>query len=147
MHGWKGEFAKLLEADQSSSQTIPAFDGKVLMLAAWRCASADMQLNLKGTRNMKDQHTLISTAITALLALGITATAGAAYAADEEECFGIAKAGQNACNSNPSMHSCAGHAKVDNDPNDFIKVPKGTCLKVGGKLKPAGDYSAPAMKM
>jgi uncharacterized membrane protein len=96
---------------------------------------------------MKDQHTLICTAITAVLALGITATAGAAYAADEEECFGLAKAGLNACNSNPSMHSCKGHAKVDNDPNDFIKVPKGTCLKVGGKLKPAGDYSAPPMKM
>jgi len=97
---------------------------------------------------MKDQHTLICTAITALLAVGITATAGTAYAAaDEEECFGLAKAGLNACNSNPNMHSCKGHAKVDNDPNDFILVPKGTCLKVGGKLKPAGDYSAPPMKM
>ena len=91
---------------------------------------------------MKDQRTLVSTAITALLAVGITATAGSAYASNEEECFGLAKAGQNACNSNPSMHSCKGHAKVDNDPNDFILVPKGTCLKVGGKLDPAGDKPA-----
>ena len=97
---------------------------------------------------MSDRSNLIAAAITALLAVGITATAGTAYAAaEEEECFGLAKAGLNACNSNPSMHSCKGHAKVDNDPNDFIKVPKGTCLKVGGKLKPAGDNYAPPMKM
>ena len=88
---------------------------------------------------MTDQHTLVSTAITALLALGITATASSAFAADEEKCYGIAKAGQNACNTNPSMHSCKGHSKVDNDPNDFIPVPQGTCLKVGGKLEPAKE--------
>jgi len=34
MHGWKGDFAKLLEADPSSSQTIHVFDGKVPMLTA-----------------------------------------------------------------------------------------------------------------
>jgi len=89
---------------------------------------------------MTDQRTLITTAITSLLALGITATASSAYAAAEKEkCFGIAKAGQNGCNSNKSKHSCAGHAKVDNDPSDFIVVPQGSCLKVGGKLEPAVD--------
>ncbi len=88
---------------------------------------------------MKDQHTLITSAITSLLALGITATAISAYAADDEKCFGIAKAGQNGCNSNKSKHSCAGHSKVDNDPRDFIAVPQGSCLKIGGKLEPAGD--------
>jgi uncharacterized membrane protein len=119
----------------------------VPLLSAPACAAAEELFNLKGILYMKDQRTLISTAITALLAVGITATTGSAYAADEEQCFGIAKAGQNACNSNPSMHSCKGHAKVDNDPNDFIPVPKGTCLKVGGKLEPAGDKSAPSMKM
>jgi uncharacterized membrane protein len=108
---------------------------------------ADELSNLKGIQNMKDQHTLISTAITALLAFGITTTAGSANAADEEKCYGIAKAGQNACNTNPAMHSCKGHAKVDNDPNDFIPVPMGTCLKVGGKLEPAGGNSAPSEKM
>lgn len=96
---------------------------------------------------MKDQRTLINTAITSLLALGITASSGSAYAADEEKCFGIAKAGQNACNSNPRMHTCAGHSKVDNDPNDFVTVPQGTCMKVGGKLEPTEDKSAPVEKM
>jgi uncharacterized membrane protein len=110
-------------------------------------AATDELFNLKGTQNMKDQRTLVATAITGLLALGITAASASAYAADEEKCFGIAKAGQNACNSNPSMHSCAGHSKVDNDPNDFITVPQGTCLKVGGKLEPAAGKSAPDGKM
>ncbi len=87
---------------------------------------------------MKDQNTLINTAVASLLALGITTSAISAYAADEEKCWGVAKAGQNACNSNKSKHSCAGHSKVDNDPNDFIPLPKGSCEKIGGKLEPAG---------
>jgi uncharacterized membrane protein len=119
----------------------------VPVLSASSCAAADELFNLKGIENMKDQHTLISTAITALLAFGITTTAGSANAADEEKCYGIAKAGQNACNTNPTMHSCKGHAKVDNDPNDFIPVPMGTCLKVGGRLEPAGDRPSSSGKM
>jgi uncharacterized membrane protein len=104
-------------------------------------------LNLKGIRNMKGQHTLVTTAITGLFALGISAAAVSAHAAAQEKCFGIAKAGQNACNSNPRMHSCAGHSTVDNDPNDFIPVPQGTCLKVGGRLQPDRGKSAPVEKM
>ena len=96
---------------------------------------------------MKDQRTFITTAITGLFVLGVTASSGAVYAADEEKCFGIAKAGQNACNSNPNMHSCAGHSKVDNDPSDFIAVPQGTCLKVGGKLEPADKAASLTEKM
>lgn len=85
---------------------------------------------------MNDQRTLITSAITGLLALGITVTASSTYAADEEKCYGVAKAGQNACNSNASKHSCAGHSKIDNDPNDFIPLPVGSCAKIGGKLEP-----------
>lgn len=88
---------------------------------------------------MKNQRTLISTALTSLLALGITATSGTAQADEKEKCFGVAKAGQNACNTNANRHSCAGHSKTDNDPSDYLPVPKGTCLKIGGKLAPAGD--------
>lgn len=96
---------------------------------------------------MKDQRTLIATALASLFALGITASAGSAYAAEKEKCFGVAKAGENACNSNKSKHSCAGHSKVDNDANDFIPVPQGSCLKIGGKLESADDKPAPAKKM
>ncbi|MEO9039438.1 MAG: DUF2282 domain-containing protein [Gallionella sp.] len=104
-------------------------------------------LNLKGILNMKAQHSLAFTALTSLLALGISAAAVSAHAAGEEKCFGIAKAGQNACNSNPKMHTCAGHSKADNDPNDFIPVPLGTCLKVGGSLEPESGKPASANKM
>lgn len=87
---------------------------------------------------MKDQRTLITAAAASLLALGIAASAGSAFAAeDKEKCYGIAKAGQNDCGSKYSKHSCAGQAKVDNDPNDFKTVPKGTCQDMGGKLEPA----------
>lgn len=96
---------------------------------------------------MKNQRTFITTAITGLLALGVSAATSNVYAGDEEKCYGITKAGQNACNSNPAMHSCAGHSKVDNDPNDFIPVPQGTCLKVGGKLEPAMNKADTSGKM
>lgn len=85
---------------------------------------------------MKDQRAIISAAITSLIALGIAASAGSVSAAEEEACYSIAKAGQNECSSKSNKHSCAGHSKVDNDPNDFKYVPKGSCLKLGGKLEP-----------
>jgi uncharacterized membrane protein len=107
----------------------------------------DELLNLKGILNMKGQHPLTTTALGGLLALGISTAAISAHAAGEEKCFGIAKAGENACNSNPKMHTCAGHSKVDNDPNDFIPVPAGTCLKVGGSLEPESEKPAAVNKM
>ena len=83
-----------------------------------------------------------SSALAAPGASPATSIAGApqALAADDakEKCYGIAKAGQNDCGSKYSKHSCAGQAKVDNDPNDFKLVAKGTCDKMGGKLQPAG---------
>lgn len=96
---------------------------------------------------MKDQRTLITTAITGLLALGITASSGSVYAAEEERCYGVVKAGENACNTNKSRHSCAGRSKIDNDPNDYIPLPQGSCLKIGGKLEPVGDKPTPTEKM
>jgi len=87
---------------------------------------------------MQDQHKLIQSAVAGLLALGIVAASGSAAAADDakEKCFGVAKAGQNDCGSNKSKHSCAGQSKADNDPSDFKYVPKGTCEKMGGSMKP-----------
>ena len=82
---------------------------------------------------MKHQAT-IQAALAGLLALG---TAGAAVAQmgspmpQQEKCFGISKAGQNACMT--AKHSCAGQAKADNDPVEWQYVPKGTCEKMGGK--------------
>lgn len=49
-----------------------------------------------------------------------------------EQCFGIAKAGENDCTT--AQHACNGQSTVDFDPTDFKLVPKGTCVKLGGKL-------------
>lgn len=93
---------------------------------------------------MKDQSTLIRSAVAGLLAAGLLAGAATANAAepDKEKCFGVAKAGQNDCGSKYSKHSCAGQSKMDNDPNDFKLVPKGSCETMGGKLRPEGDAKA-----
>ncbi len=52
-----------------------------------------------------------------------------------EKCYGVAKAGQNDCTT--ALHSCGSTSVKDNEPNDWIYTPKGTCLKLtGGKLAP-----------
>ena len=84
-----------------------------------------------------DKQKMLSVAIGGLLALGLASNASAAdKKIEKEKCFGIAKAGMNDCSSNKSAHSCAGHGIKDNDPMDFVAVPKGTCDKIaGGNLK------------
>jgi uncharacterized membrane protein len=86
---------------------------------------------------MNSKH-ILSAAIGSLLVMGLVS--GNANAADKkvdmEKCFGVAKAGMNDCSSNKSAHSCAGQATKNNDPMDFVAVPKGTCDKIaGGTLK------------
>jgi uncharacterized membrane protein len=75
---------------------------------------------------------IISAAIGSLLVLGLSTPAFAADKMNMEKCFGIAKAGKNDCSSNKSAHSCAGQATKNNDPMDFVAVPKGTCDKIAG---------------
>ena len=91
---------------------------------------------------MNNTH-ILSTAIGSLLVLGLAS--GTANAAEKkmemEQCFGIAKAGKNDCSSNKSAHSCAGQATKNNDPMDFVALPKGTCDKIAG-----GTTSGAAMK-
>jgi len=84
-----------------------------------------------------NKRQLLSTAIGSLLVLGLgSGDAGAADMKNMEKCFGIAKAGKNDCSSNKSAHACAGQATKNNDPMDFVAVPKGTCDKIaGGTLK------------
>jgi uncharacterized membrane protein len=45
-----------------------------------------------------------------------------------EKCAGAAKKGQNDCGANG--HSCAGQGKTDNDPNEWVYLPKGACEKM-----------------
>jgi uncharacterized membrane protein len=52
----------------------------------------------------------------------------------QQKCYGIAKKGTNDCAS--ANHDCSNSAKTDNDPQEWVWVPKGTCEKVGGKSSP-----------
>ena len=52
-----------------------------------------------------------------------------------EKCFGIVKGAQNDCFS--PANSCGKTSKRDNDPNAWIYLPAGTCVKiVGGSTAP-----------
>lgn len=85
---------------------------------------------------MKNKMVLQVTAASILAgALVATASANAHMGEKEgyEKCSGIVKAGMNDCGANG--HGCAGAAKTDNDPNEWILLPEGTCEKItGGKV-------------
>jgi len=77
-----------------------------------------------------------------LIAASIATAAASAQAEEEkfEHCYGVAKAGQNDCQT--STHVCAGKSAVDRDPHGFISVPAGTCSKIAG----GSTSEAPAKK-
>ncbi|MEK7884855.1 MULTISPECIES: DUF2282 domain-containing protein [Methyloversatilis] len=78
-------------------------------------------------------------ALASVIALGVVANP--AFAADDkgkEKCYGVAKKGANDCASANGSHSCAGQAKMDNDPNEWKFVAAGTCEKMGGKTMAPG---------
>ena len=82
------------------------------------------------------RRTLINSAISGLIALGVSGVSMNASAADMEKCYGVAKAGKNDCQTSNS--SCAGTSKTDGQKDAFVLVPKGSCEKlVGGSLKSA----------
>lgn len=83
---------------------------------------------MSATRTLQAAAALAAVIGAAALMSG-TATAKEGY----ERCAGVAKAGQNDCAANG--HSCAGQAKKDRDPAEWVYVPTGTCAKIaGGKV-------------
>lgn len=85
---------------------------------------------------MSKKITVMSAAVSSLLALGAFTLSASAQAEDaaKEKCYGVAKAGQNGCAANG--HSCQGQAKTDNDPGEWKNVDKGQCAKMGGSTEP-----------
>jgi uncharacterized membrane protein len=76
----------------------------------------------------------LHTALASVLALGVIANPVMAQdKGAKEKCFGVAKKGANDCASANGSHSCAGQAKADSDPNEWVFVAAGTCEKMGGK--------------
>lgn len=86
---------------------------------------------------MKDNtSTIVKAALAGVMAVGLSAGATSALAGKPgmEKCQGIVKAGKNDCGT--SKHGCAGQASSDNDAEEWIYLPVGTCAKItGGKVK------------
>ena len=72
---------------------------------------------------------ILSSALASVMAAGLVAPAAAQ---SKEKCYGIAKAGQNDCGNLSGTHSCAGQSKVDNAPDEWKYVAKGTCKDLKG---------------
>ena len=79
-------------------------------------------------------------------ALTMAATANTVKAADNEKCYGVAKAGENDCKAGKGT-SCAGSSTIDYQGNAWKLVPKGTCTAMetpfgNGSLTCIGDRPA-----
>lgn len=90
-----------------------------------------------------NQRLVISSALAAVLALGLTATVSAQDKKEKEKCFGVAKSGQNDCANLAGTHTCAGQAKNDNDAGEWKYVAKGTCTDMKGKTEAEVKAMAP----
>ena len=96
---------------------------------------------------MKATNPVLKTTLAGVMAVGASMMAASATAGvpdspkQWEKCAGIVKQGMNDCGSLDGKHGCAGQAKMDNDKNEWIYVPKGTCTKITGgtvaAVKPA----------
>ncbi|TXI23244.1 MAG: DUF2282 domain-containing protein [Roseateles sp.] len=80
---------------------------------------------------MKSQA-IVSSALAAVMSLGLVTQAEAQDKGAKEKCFGIAKAGQNDCANLSGSHSCAGQSKTDNGADEWKFVAKGSCKSQGG---------------
>ncbi len=78
---------------------------------------------------MKTSTLALAAAVGTAFAIGAVA-APAANAADNEKCYGVAKAGKNDCQTSTS--SCAGTSKTDGQKDAWIYVPAGLCEKLDG---------------
>jgi len=81
-------------------------------------------------------------ALTAGVATTLTATPAVAKKPAVEKCFGVAKAGKNACAAGPGT-SCAGSSTSDYQGNAWKLVKKGTCTSIE---TPKGKGSLTAIK-
>jgi len=93
-----------------------------------------------------NKHVLAKAAMVSLLSGGVLLNTTAVQAVPDqpqfwEKCGGIAKQGKNDCGALNGKHGCSGMASADNDPNEWVYVPQGTCAKIVGgkvaKIKPA----------
>jgi len=89
----------------------------------------------------------LATVLAAALA-AFAGSLGAAHAEDpakgKEKCFGVAKAGENGCQTISGSHTCGSSSKTDYRGEDWKWVSSGTCLQMGGKLQPFEGFGKQA---
>lgn len=86
---------------------------------------------------MKKEKFLKMAAI-AVAGVAVASSNGAFAKSKMEKCYGVVKAEKNDCGSaKKGGHSCAGGAKIDGDPAEWVFLPKGLCDRlVNGSVKP-----------
>ncbi|NJM50984.1 MAG: DUF2282 domain-containing protein [Sphingomonadales bacterium] len=84
----------------------------------------------------------ITAAAAALSAAAALVSAPAAAQSAKEKCYGVSLKGKNDCAAGPGT-SCAGTSTVNYQGNAWKYVAKGTCVKMGGSLKPKTGNAKP----
>jgi uncharacterized membrane protein len=73
------------------------------------------------------------------LSFAVTASNALATAQGSVKCYGISKAGHNACKT--AHHACSGKSTKDNDPAEYVMVgSKEDCMKEHGTVKEEGKH-------
>lgn len=85
---------------------------------------------------MKKSEATLAGIVAGLIALTAGGSANSAniQCSARERCYGVVKAGANDCATATS--ACAGTSKQDFQKDAWVYLPKGTCEKLGGTLKP-----------
>ncbi len=79
---------------------------------------------------MSKRNHAAAAAIAGLVAVGMVTIATNVSAAEQEKCFGVAKAGSNDCQTATS--ACAGTSKMDDQKDAWMLVPVGICDRLAG---------------
>ena len=78
----------------------------------------------------------VAAALAGAVSMAAFAAPTAAVAQDQEQCYGVALAGENDCGNAAGTHSCAGQSTIDYDGGEWKLVPAGSCEDMGGSLEP-----------
>lgn len=77
----------------------------------------------------------VAAALAGAVSMAAFAAPTTAIAQDQEQCYGVALAGQNDCANAAGTHSCAGQSTEDYHGGDWKLVPAGSCEEMGGSLE------------
>ncbi|GAB5389692.1 MAG: hypothetical protein Alpg2KO_26600 [Alphaproteobacteria bacterium] len=98
------------------------------------------QITANARSEPMDNKKLTRTALAAALFGAVSASAITAptdaRAADRVQCYGIAKAGENACHNAAGTHTCAGQSTIDYDGGAWTMSDAATCTQMGGSTEP-----------